>query len=66
MERLPTLPEPSRSTRAFANRGVAYLRQGKKSQAEEDFARCFALDASLRASLEEKIKAIEQQRVAQK
>lgn len=38
---------------AYANRGLARLRQGREAKASQDFARCFELDESLRAYVEE-------------
>jgi tetratricopeptide (TPR) repeat protein len=38
---------------AYANRGLARLRQGREAKASQDFARCFELDESLRAYVKE-------------
>lgn len=38
---------------AYANRGLARLRQGREAKASQDFAACFELDESLRTYVEE-------------
>jgi Tfp pilus assembly protein PilF len=48
----------------YANRGEAYLRQGKAAEAEQDFAHCLALDASLKPTLERRISRVKQQLAA--
>jgi tetratricopeptide (TPR) repeat protein len=44
----------------YANRGEAYLRQGKAAEAEQDFAHCLALDASLQPALERRLSRVKQ------
>lgn len=46
---------------AFANRGIAYLRQGNEPSAEADFAQCLKLDHSLEAALQEQIQKVKEQ-----
>ena len=38
--------------RAYADRGLAYLAEGKDAEAEQDFKKCFGLDATLRPAIE--------------
>ena len=51
---------------AYANRGIAYLRQGNEPSAEADFARCLQLDRALEAALQESIRKVKEQKNRQK
>ena len=43
---------------AYANRGLALLRRGRTSEAEQDFEQSLRLDPSLKASLEDRINRV--------
>ena len=43
---------------AYQNRGIAYLLQGKESEAERDFARCLQLDSGSRLVIEDAVRRI--------
>jgi Flp pilus assembly protein TadD len=50
----------SHAPEAYVNRGLIRLRQGKKSEADRDFARSIALRPSLRRVIEDRIGQISQ------
>ena len=50
-----------RHANAYANRGLARLRQGQEAAAQQDFARCLSLDIRLKSSLEQRIREIKRQ-----
>ncbi|HEY3135639.1 MAG TPA: tetratricopeptide repeat protein [Blastocatellia bacterium] len=45
---------------AYANRGLVYLIQGRRADAEKDLLRCLHLDGKLRPALQKSIKEIMQ------
>jgi len=46
---------------AYANRGLALLRHGKDSQAEQDIGHALALDPSLKTELEQRIAVVKRE-----
>jgi Flp pilus assembly protein TadD len=50
----------SRHPEAYVNRGLLRLQQGRKVEAERDFARSIALRPSLRAFIDSRISQISQ------
>jgi Tfp pilus assembly protein PilF len=47
---------------AYANRGLAWLRQGKLVEAEQDFERCLTLNKELKPLLEQRVKEVKEGR----
>ena len=47
---------------AYANRGLALLLQGKDSEAQKDFERCFELKPELKSELDGRIQKAKQLR----
>jgi len=51
---------------AYANRGLALLRQGKQAEAERDFEQSLKVMPALKASLEMHIKRVKQAMAAKR
>jgi Flp pilus assembly protein TadD len=51
-----------RLPRAYANRGLAFMLEGKDEEAEKDFSRALTLAPGLRGEMEEAIRAVKASR----